>query len=86
MRIALGDETVKLEPKVMAVLVHLAERSGQFVSRRELEAAVWAGTVVGCDAISNAIIKLGKAFADDAHSPRMIETIPKAGYPVERPE
>ncbi len=80
LRISNGTDTVKLEPKAMAVLEYLAARPGQVVSRQELEEAVWTGTVVGYDAISNAIIKLRKAFGDDAQHPRIIETIPKAGY------
>jgi len=80
LRIQRHGESVKLEPKVMAVLDFLASRPGQVVSRQELEEQVWAGTVVGYDAISNAIIKLRKAFGDDAQHPKIIETIPKSGY------
>ena len=80
LRIQKQDQSVKLEPKVMAVLEKLAARPGQVVSRQDLEEAVWTGTVVGYDAISNAIIKLRKAFGDDAHHPEIIETIPKTGY------
>ena len=80
LRISSGTDTVKLEPKVMAVLEYLAARPGQVVSREELEQAVWTGTVVGYDAISNAIIKLRKAFGDDAQHPQIIETISKSGY------
>jgi TolB-like protein/DNA-binding winged helix-turn-helix (wHTH) protein len=80
LRIHKQNENVKLEPKVMAVLEFLASRPGQVVSRQELEHEVWAGTVVGYDAISNAIIKLRKAFGDDAHHPEIVETIPKTGY------
>lgn len=80
LRIHNADKTVKLEPKVMAVLQHLAERPGEVISRQELEENIWTGTVVGYDAISNAIIKLRKAFDDDAQNPQVIETIPKSGY------
>jgi TolB-like protein/DNA-binding winged helix-turn-helix (wHTH) protein len=80
LRIRKQENEVKLEPKAMAVLVYLADRPGQVVSRQELEEAVWAGTVVGYDAISNAVIKLRKAFGDDAQDPKIIETIPKSGY------
>ena len=90
LRIREDGKEVKLEPKAMAVLEYLAARPGQVVSRQELEEAVWAGTVVGYDAISNAIIKLRKAFGDDAQDSRIIETIPKSGYrliaAVEKPE
>ncbi len=75
-----GAESVKLEPKVVEVLVHLARRAGQVVGREELLSAVWPGVVVGDDALTQAIIKLRKAFGDDAHRPKFIETISKRGY------
>lgn len=75
-----GSRTTKLEPKVMAVLEYLADKPGIVVSRQELELAVWSGTVVGYDAISNAIIKLRKAFGDKARDAKVIETISSRGY------
>jgi DNA-binding winged helix-turn-helix (wHTH) protein len=83
-----GSESVRLEPKAIEVLMHLARRAGEVVSREELLSAVWPGVVVGDDALTQAIIKLRKAFGDDAHRPRYIETISKRGYrlvaPVEK--
>jgi len=75
-----GGGAVKLEPKVMDLLVHLARRPGRVLSREELEEAVWAGTVVGYDALTSAIIKLRKAFGDDSRHPWLIETVSKKGY------
>lgn len=72
--------SVKLEPKVMDLLVCLARRPGRVLSREELEEAVWAGTVVGYDALTSAIIKLRKAFGDDSRHPWLIETVSKKGY------
>lgn len=72
--------SVKLEPKVMDLLVYLARRRGRVLSREELEEAVWVGTVVGYDALTSAIIKLRKAFGDDSRHPWLIETMPKRGY------
>lgn len=74
------DVELKLEPKVMKVLVLLAQNPGKVVSREELEARVWAGMVVGYDAVSGSIIKLRKALGDDSHHPRYIETVSKKGY------
>jgi TolB-like protein len=54
--------------------------TGQTVTKGELARAVWSGTVVGDDAVTNAIIKLRRAFGDDSRSPKVIETIPKLGY------
>ncbi|MHB1143382.1 MAG: winged helix-turn-helix domain-containing tetratricopeptide repeat protein [Thiobacillus sp.] len=75
-----GGRSVKLEPKVMDLLVHLAQQRGKVLSREELEEAVWSGTVVGYDALTSAIIKLRKAFDDDSRHPWLIETVPKRGY------
>ncbi|MCB1763024.1 MAG: winged helix-turn-helix domain-containing protein [Gammaproteobacteria bacterium] len=80
LRIFRADSETKLEPKVMQVLVYLAERSGEVISREELEANLWTGRVVGYDSVVNTIIKLRKAFGDDSRHPQIIETIPKTGY------
>jgi DNA-binding winged helix-turn-helix (wHTH) protein/TolB-like protein/Flp pilus assembly protein TadD len=75
-----GGETLRIEPKAMEVLVFLAVRAGQVVSRDALLSALWPGAVVGDDALSQAVIKLRKALGDPAKSPQYIETIPKRGY------
>jgi len=80
LRISNAKHTIKLEPKVMAVLDYLACRPNTVVTRQTLEDEVWAGTIVGYDALSNAIIKLRKAFGDKARKPHIIETISKTGY------
>ena len=54
-RISRGDESVRLEPRVMEVLLYLASRPGRVVSRRELEDSIWAGTVVSYDALTGAV-------------------------------
>jgi DNA-binding winged helix-turn-helix (wHTH) protein len=73
-------EEARVEPKAMQVLEYLAERAGEVVSRQELESAIWSGTVVGYEAVTNAVIKLRKALQDDARDPHIIETISKGGY------
>lgn len=75
-----NGETVRLEPKTMEVLVFLAERAGQVVSREVLLGALWPGVIVGEDAVTQAVIKLRKALHDPARSPQYIETISKRGY------
>jgi TolB-like protein/DNA-binding winged helix-turn-helix (wHTH) protein len=80
LRIFRANQEVRLEPRVMQVLVYLAGRPGEVVSREDLEANVWTGRVVGYDAVSNTVIKLRKAFGDSSRNPQIIETIPKTGY------
>lgn len=74
------DEIVHLEPKVMDVLVYFVSRSGDVITREELERDVWKGALVGYDAVTKTIIKLRKALQDDARHPRYIATIAKKGY------
>lgn len=75
-----GAETVRLEPKAMELLLVLASRPGQVVSREELLSTVWPGVVVGDEALSQVVTKLRKALGDDARVPTYIETISKRGY------
>jgi DNA-binding winged helix-turn-helix (wHTH) protein/TolB-like protein len=85
-----AGRTVKLEPKAMSVLTHLADRPGQVVSREALLSAVWPDVVVGDDSLTQVVIKLRKALGDVPEKPVYIQTIAKGGYrliaPVLRPE
>lgn len=79
-RLSRGDESVQIELKLMEVLVHLAERSGELVSKRDLMDAVWQVEVISDGTLTRAVALLRKALGDDARNPRFIETIPKRGY------
>lgn len=74
-----GNETT-LEPRMMEVLVALAEHAGEVVSAEQLLIEVWRGTFYGDNPVHKAIAYLRKAFGDDLKSPRYIETIRKRGY------
>jgi Tol biopolymer transport system component/DNA-binding winged helix-turn-helix (wHTH) protein len=74
------DSTVRLEPKVMQVLVCLAEHPGKLSSKDRLLRIVWPGTFVTEDVLTRAISELRRAVGDDPKHPRFIETIPKGGY------
>jgi DNA-binding winged helix-turn-helix (wHTH) protein/TolB-like protein/Flp pilus assembly protein TadD len=74
------DEVIRLEPKVMEVLLFLAAHPGEVVSREALLEAIWPDVVVGDDALTQAVIKLRKAFGDNPRDPSYIQTIPKRGY------
>ena len=75
-----GSEVVHLEPKVADLLIVLAGRPGEPVSREALLAQVWPGVVVGEDVLTQCIIKLRKALGDNFKEPVYIQTIPKRGY------
>ena len=73
---------VKLQPQQLAVLLLLAERAGQIVSREEIHQHIWGNdTFVDFErGINFSINQIRAAFGDDADKPRYIETIPRRGY------
>jgi DNA-binding winged helix-turn-helix (wHTH) protein len=75
-----GDEEIRLEPRVMDVLVHLADRPGRIVSKEELIEHVWKARFATDDVLTVAIYALRKALRDDARRPRYIETVSRRGY------
>ena len=75
-----SDETVRIEPKAMEVLMLLVQHAERVVTREELLQAVWPGVIVGDEVLTQSVIKLRKALGDDPRSPSFIETIPKRGY------
>jgi DNA-binding winged helix-turn-helix (wHTH) protein len=83
--------SVKIQPQPFKVLVLLASRPGEVVTREEIQADVWpAGTFVDFEQSLNFCIRqIRSALGDNALSPRYIETLPRRGYrwvggPVER--
>jgi Tol biopolymer transport system component/DNA-binding winged helix-turn-helix (wHTH) protein len=79
-RIARNGKTIHLEPKIMSVLVCLAEHKSEVVSKEQLFAAIWPETFVTDDVLKRSISELRKALEDDPKEPRFVETIPKGGY------
>ena len=75
-----ADETVRLQPQAVEVLIYLTSHYGRVVSRDEIEDAVWPDRTVGYDALTGTMFKLRKALGDDPKKPTIIETLPKRGY------
>ncbi len=69
-----------LEPKVMDVLVLLAERPRQLVTRQRLLNAVWGPHVSADQLLTRAISEIRRALDDHRAQPAYIETVPKRGY------
>jgi len=70
---------------VMEVLVCLASRPGESLSKETLIKAVWPHTFVSDDALIRCVSELRRVFEDDARSPLVIQTIPKRGYRLVAP-
>src|SRR5689334_4813812 len=74
-----NGDILRIEPKVMQVLLCLAETC-DVVSKEKLMRTVWADTFVSDDVLTRSISELRKIFGDSSKSPRYIQTIPKGGY------
>jgi DNA-binding winged helix-turn-helix (wHTH) protein len=70
---------VRLEPRVMQVLVALARAKGGVVSHGQLIDSCWSGRIVGEDAIYRCIVQL-RGLAATLDGPFCIETIARVGY------
>ncbi|WP_369941690.1 winged helix-turn-helix domain-containing protein [Xanthomonas medicagonis] len=71
---------IALEPRMMEVLVALAERAGEVVSAEQLLIEVWHGSFYGDNPVHKTIAQLRRRLGDDSRQPRYIETIRKRGY------
>jgi DNA-binding winged helix-turn-helix (wHTH) protein len=79
-RLSFEERVVQLEPKLMDVLVYLAENAGQVVSKIDINDAVWTDVFITESVITRSIAGLRRAFGDDVKNPKFIETISKRGY------
>lgn len=75
-----NDTTVRVEPKVMEVLICLARHAGESLSKEQLLQEVWPDTFVAEDVLKRCVFQLRQALEDDAREPTIIQTIPKRGY------
>lgn len=84
-----GGEVHKLEPRMVRLLVKLAESRGQVVSTQQLLDSVWSGVIVGPASVYQAVSTLRKLLGDTDPTPTYIATVPRKGYrlvaPVEFP-
>lgn len=80
LRLIKGDAgTVTVEPRIMQVLLVLAEAEGGVVTRHDLLEWCWPGVIVGEDSLNRAIAELRRALRTVGEGIK-IETIPKLGY------
>lgn len=79
-RLLRDGRTVRLTPKVFAVLRVLVESRGHLVTKEELLKRVWPDSFVEEGALNRAVSVLRKALDDNASGPKYIETVPKRGY------
>ena len=72
--------TADVEPRIMQVLVVLADSAGGVVTRETLFQRCWGGVYVGDDSLNRAIAGVRKLATGIAGNSFEIETIPRTGY------
>ena len=75
-----GDHEERPEPKVFRVLLALASRDGDLVSRDELIDEVWDGRPTSDEPINRCLSQLRGHLGDKERPHRYIETLARRGY------
>lgn len=75
-----NGDPVPITAKPFDALVHLVERAGNVVPRRDLAQALWPAQVVEDNNLSQAVLALRRALGDTQDAPRFVATIPRRGY------
>jgi TolB-like protein/DNA-binding winged helix-turn-helix (wHTH) protein/tetratricopeptide (TPR) repeat protein len=73
---------LRLSGQPLQVLAVLVQRSGEVVTREELQSLLWpADTFVDFDhGLNNAVARIREVLDDSSESPRYVETVPRRGY------
>ena len=75
-----GEQQTQVEPKVLKVLLCLAERPNEVVTHQAIMEHAWPDTEVVPNALQRCIAILRKVLGDDAKEPHIIATHPRIGY------
>jgi DNA-binding winged helix-turn-helix (wHTH) protein/TolB-like protein/Tfp pilus assembly protein PilF len=73
-----SGHVVVLRPQALAVLLELARRKGEVVTKRDLLAHVWPGLVVTADSLVQCVVDIRHALGDTGQ--RIVRTVPRRGY------
>ena len=72
--------SVHLPSKAMEVLLSLAARPGEMVTRDTLLKEVWGADLGSNEALSRAVSEIRHALHDHREDPAFVQTLPKRGY------
>ncbi len=85
-RVIGGRGEVRVEPRVMEVLITLWRANGGTVTREQLIQCCWGGRAISDDAITRVIAKVRQlANGADDRPHFLLETLPKVGYRLTDP-
>jgi TolB-like protein len=75
-----GDVLCPLEPQVFDLLEYLLRNRHRFVSKPDLQTAIWGGHVVSSAALHTRIGAVRSAIGDSGSEQRLIRTLRKKGF------
>jgi DNA-binding winged helix-turn-helix (wHTH) protein len=75
-----NGEPLPLSPHLVDILIHLATRPGEIVTKDALLDAFWPDVHVSENTLTRAIADIRKALGDDAAEPQFIQTVARRGY------
>lgn len=84
-QISKDGTTLKLERRLMQLLLCLAEHPGQILSVEQLLDTVWAGVVVTPDSVYHAVASLRRSLGDGKETRTYISNTPRRGYSLVAP-
>jgi len=79
-RLVRDGKSTRVTPKAMELLVELAARPGEVVTREALLEKIGSDTHGGEEVLTRVVSDLRSALDDDRHPPIYVETIPNMGY------
>ncbi|GMU65557.1 MAG: hypothetical protein AMXMBFR36_18310 [Acidobacteriota bacterium] len=79
-RLTRRGEPVRLEPRVLELLIYLIERRTRLVSKEEIFAEVWRGQAVSDSVLTRAVYELRRALGDDPQRSTYLKTVHGRGY------
>lgn len=75
-----GGQREKVEPRVMQVLIALAQANNEVMTREALFDRCWGGVFVGDDSLNRAIVGVRRIASTLGAGSFEVETIPRTGY------
>lgn len=78
-RLERDGELISIQPMEMKVLLALANRAGQVVTKDEIISEVWGERIVGPEALTQKVHALRQHLGDKTSDPSFIETLPRIG-------
>ena len=80
-----GDTIIQPEPKVLGVLLSLAARDGDVVTKDELVEEVWDGRATADDPIIRCVYQLRGHLGDKEKPYQYVDTLVRRGYCLKQP-